>query len=559
MTLRRRLMLDVRPGRGRDGRAGVARLLPGHAQRAARAGRPPAARAGRARAAHRRPARRRAARAVAARRRAGRVLAGRRARRRRARSPGRAGDRGGQRRSGRGRGRAGAPFLTDRTADGVHLRVITVPIEGLGAVQLGRSLESVDAVLGRLRIVLVLLVLVGTAFAALLARLFARPVIRPISELTRTAEHIEATGDLGRRIGARGEDEVGRMAQRFDAMLDRVQASQARPAPARGRRLARAAHAGDLAADQHGGHARGRRARGGRAARAAARHGGPVRGAQRARGRPHRAGARRRGRPADRGRGPRRARGRGGGAGAAPRAGRPLPDRARAVRDRRRARPARPRGQQRPRQRGRVQPARRRGRGRAARRRARGPRPRSGGAGGGAGAALRPLLPRHAAAGAGGLGPRAGHRAPGRRGRTERPSRPPTPRAAGWSSGSPSRRPPRPRAERVFGLPNFARGRGARFGKTVGRTGSPIPSRLGATNERHIQHLRRSRRPQRASAGLAAAPAVADARPLHARAPGRARAALPAGGGGPRRLRDRTHERRARCSRGRSWATACGR
>ena len=60
----------------------------------------------------------------------------------------------------------------------------------------------------------------GTAFAAVLARLFARPVIRPISELTSAAEHIEATGDLGRRIGARGEDEVGRMAQRFDAMLD---------------------------------------------------------------------------------------------------------------------------------------------------------------------------------------------------------------------------------------------------------------------------------------------------------------------------------------------------
>ena len=119
------------------------------------------------------------------------------------------------------------PFLSDRTADGVHLRVITVPIGGLGAVQLGRSLDSVDAALGRLRIVLVLLVAAGIAFAAAMTRLFARPVIRPIAELTRAAEHIEATGDLGRRIGARGEDEVGRMAQRFDAMLDRVQVSQA--------------------------------------------------------------------------------------------------------------------------------------------------------------------------------------------------------------------------------------------------------------------------------------------------------------------------------------------
>jgi two-component system sensor histidine kinase MprB len=121
----------------------------------------------------------------------------------------------------------GQAFLTDRTADGVHLRVITVPIPGVGAVQLGRSLENVDAVLGRLRIVLALLVVAGTAFAAAMARLFSRPVIRPISELTQTAEHIETTGDLGRRIGARGTDEVGRMAQRFDAMLDRVQASQA--------------------------------------------------------------------------------------------------------------------------------------------------------------------------------------------------------------------------------------------------------------------------------------------------------------------------------------------
>jgi two-component system sensor histidine kinase MprB len=101
-----------------------------------------------------------------------------------------------------------------------------VPIQGLGAVQLGRSLEGVDNVLARLRIVLVALVVLGTAFAAAMARLFSRPVMQPITDLTRTAEHIEATGDLGRRLGARGTDEVGRMAERFDAMLDRVQASQ---------------------------------------------------------------------------------------------------------------------------------------------------------------------------------------------------------------------------------------------------------------------------------------------------------------------------------------------
>jgi two-component system, OmpR family, sensor histidine kinase MprB len=120
----------------------------------------------------------------------------------------------------------GHPFLSDRTADGVHLRVLTVPIHGFGAVQIGRSLEGVDNVLARLRFLLVALVVLGTAFAAVMARLFSRPVMQPITDLTRTAEHIETTGDLGRRLGARGTDEVGRMAERFDAMLDRVQASQ---------------------------------------------------------------------------------------------------------------------------------------------------------------------------------------------------------------------------------------------------------------------------------------------------------------------------------------------
>jgi two-component system sensor histidine kinase MprB len=124
-------------------------------------------------------------------------------------------------------GGGGTPFFSDRFAGGVHVRVLTVPIANVGAVQLAHSLKGVDTVLARLRLLLVVLVVAGMAFAAAMARLFSRPVIRPIAELTRTAEHIEATGDLGRRIGARGSDEVGRMAQRFDAMMDRVQASQA--------------------------------------------------------------------------------------------------------------------------------------------------------------------------------------------------------------------------------------------------------------------------------------------------------------------------------------------
>ena len=117
-------------------------------------------------------------------------------------------------------------LLADRRVSGIHLRVITVRVS-TGAVQLGRSLESVDSVLHWLRLVLAALVLGGVAVAAAVSRAFSRPVIAPIASLTDAAGHIEATGDLRRRIAVGGSDEVARMASSFNAMLDRVQSSQA--------------------------------------------------------------------------------------------------------------------------------------------------------------------------------------------------------------------------------------------------------------------------------------------------------------------------------------------
>jgi two-component system sensor histidine kinase MprB len=112
------------------------------------------------------------------------------------------------------------------SADGVHLRVLTVALAGGGAIQLARSFENVDATLGRLRFVLALLCAGGTLLAAFFGRLFGRQVIQPVSELTAAAEHITRTDDLGRRIEVRSDDEVGQMAQRFNAMLDALEGSR---------------------------------------------------------------------------------------------------------------------------------------------------------------------------------------------------------------------------------------------------------------------------------------------------------------------------------------------
>jgi two-component system sensor histidine kinase MprB len=122
---------------------------------------------------------------------------------------------------------ASAGGFTDAKVSGAHLRVVTAPLGDVGAVQVARSLDDADGVLDRLRGVLVALVIVGTALAAGVSRLFSRRVIAPVTELSEAAEHIEATGDLGRRVDAGGHDEVGRMAARFNAMLAHLQTSQA--------------------------------------------------------------------------------------------------------------------------------------------------------------------------------------------------------------------------------------------------------------------------------------------------------------------------------------------
>jgi two-component system sensor histidine kinase MprB len=116
--------------------------------------------------------------------------------------------------------------LRDRDVKGTHLRIITIQLRNMGALQLGRSLVSVDHILSRLRLALAILVFGGIVLATVLSRLFSRRVIAPISALTEATEHIEATGDLGRRVHTDRADEVGRLASRFNAMLERVQQIQ---------------------------------------------------------------------------------------------------------------------------------------------------------------------------------------------------------------------------------------------------------------------------------------------------------------------------------------------
>jgi heavy metal sensor kinase len=110
-----------------------------------------------------------------------------------------------------------------------HLRVLTAPIrftpdQFLGYLQVGLSLQANDEALGQLRRILVLGGMVGLVLAGVGGAFLARQALRPIDTITHTAIAITDAGDLSRRIPAPDTlDEVGRLANTFNRMLDRLE------------------------------------------------------------------------------------------------------------------------------------------------------------------------------------------------------------------------------------------------------------------------------------------------------------------------------------------------
>ena len=121
-------------------------------------------------------------------------------------------------------------YFSDAVVDGVHLRILTAsargPFLGQLAVQIARPLTEADASLRSLRWILFFLTLAGTGLAAIAGLAVARTGLAPVRRLTDTVERVISTGDLSQRIEHPGTDELGRLAARFNAMLDSLQALQ---------------------------------------------------------------------------------------------------------------------------------------------------------------------------------------------------------------------------------------------------------------------------------------------------------------------------------------------
>jgi two-component system sensor histidine kinase MprB len=119
-----------------------------------------------------------------------------------------------------------APFFRDETVRGVHLRVFTTRTANNVALQVVKPLTDVDDTLHRLRWVLLAVTIGGVGLASGFGFAVSRAAARPLGALTAAAERVTATGDLDHRIDGEGDDEPGRLAASFNAMLGALSASR---------------------------------------------------------------------------------------------------------------------------------------------------------------------------------------------------------------------------------------------------------------------------------------------------------------------------------------------
>jgi two-component system sensor histidine kinase MprB len=120
---------------------------------------------------------------------------------------------------------SGGRFFRDARVHGIHLRILAERVASRRVVQVAQPLTEVDKLLAHLRLILVLLDFGGIALAALLGRLVAGAAVLPLKRLTQATEHVALTRDLSGRIEPVGEDEIGRLATSFNAMLDALEQS----------------------------------------------------------------------------------------------------------------------------------------------------------------------------------------------------------------------------------------------------------------------------------------------------------------------------------------------
>jgi len=116
-------------------------------------------------------------------------------------------------------------FFTTTTVQGIPLRELVTPRPGGEALVTAQILTPTEHALARIKRWIFLIGGAGILLAAALSAFVAAAALRPVRRLTAAAESVAATGDLSGRVEQTGDDELGRLAVRFNEMLAALEES----------------------------------------------------------------------------------------------------------------------------------------------------------------------------------------------------------------------------------------------------------------------------------------------------------------------------------------------
>ncbi len=116
-------------------------------------------------------------------------------------------------------------FMSRRTA--ANQRVLAVHLPNGSSLLISKSLAPTDAVMTKLRWVLLIVGGVGMAVAAVAGGMVTQAGLRPVGRLTGAAERVARTDDL-RPIPVFGSDELARLTEAFNMMLRALAESRER-------------------------------------------------------------------------------------------------------------------------------------------------------------------------------------------------------------------------------------------------------------------------------------------------------------------------------------------
>jgi two-component system sensor histidine kinase MprB len=116
-------------------------------------------------------------------------------------------------------------FYATSEVDGTRAMVLTASLAPGLALQVAEPLTSTDLEVTNVGATLATLSAIGVLVATVLGWAVAKTGLAPVGRLARVAAEVSLTGDPGRRVEVDRQDELGRLAGTFNAMLSALQRS----------------------------------------------------------------------------------------------------------------------------------------------------------------------------------------------------------------------------------------------------------------------------------------------------------------------------------------------